>query len=70
MADYYYGSYIKSGLPDKTIYEIEMNKFKIPKALAVDLNGKKKVKKSTGANTGIIQMLFTEYQINIPVTEI
>lgn len=70
MADYYYGSYIKSGLPDKTIYEIEMNKFKIPKALAVDLNGKKKTKKTSGSNTGTIQMLFTDYQINIPVTEI
>ena len=69
-AEYFYGLQIKAGLPDKTFYEIEMGKFKLPRALSVDLNVKKKKSTTTTKNTGIIKMSFSDYQINIPVTEI
>ncbi|MEO6190648.1 MAG: hypothetical protein ABIO44_10135 [Saprospiraceae bacterium] len=70
LADYYYELHSKVGLPDKTFYEIEMGKFKLPRALSVDLNVKKKKSTAISKNTGTIKMSFSDYEINIPVTEI
>ena len=33
-----YGRYVKNALPDKMRFTVDMNKFKVPKALAADIN--------------------------------
>lgn len=70
LVEHYYGNQTQYGLPDKSIYEIEINKFKIPKVIALEMNSKKNKKAGTDEKNGTIQMSYSNYQINIPITEI
>lgn len=60
-----YGTMTQYALPDKIVFTVDMTKFKVPKAVAVDLNSKSKSNKNeSGRGTGTIQLLFTKYTLN------
>lgn len=60
--EYTYGTQIQFGLPDMIKFSVDIKKFKIPKALAGDINtsSSKKVAKKSGD----IWVTFKNYQIN------
>lgn len=60
-----YGKHSNYLLPDKIVVKVEVNKIKVPKMMAVDLNKKSKEKVSSNLKeTGTIEMLFTDFKIN------
>ncbi|MFZ1423273.1 MAG: hypothetical protein WAS55_05585 [Saprospiraceae bacterium] len=64
--DYEYGRMKTYCLPDIMLFTVEVAKFKVPKAIAVDLNSKKKDSKlnSNSKEIGKIKLTFTNYVIN------
>ena len=65
-AAYYFGKQAAYALPDSMVFSIDTRKFKVPKAVAADLNN---VKSSTPKDTkekqkGMIYLQFTNYIIN------
>jgi outer membrane lipoprotein-sorting protein len=60
-----YGAMSVYALPDKILFSIDVAKFKVPKAVAVDLNSKV-TPKSEGApkGTGTISLQFSKYLLN------
>jgi hypothetical protein len=57
------------GLPDKLLFTIETEKFKLPKALALDIGTNSAKKKAeTGDGKGRITLTFSNYLINKGVT--
>jgi hypothetical protein len=65
--EYHYGSQITYGLPDKIQFEVDVKKFKIPKALSADINTSGTAK--TQKKTGIIQVQFKNYAINCSIND-
>ena len=65
-ADYYFGSQSRYALPDSMVFTIDTRKFKIPKAVAADLNNvKSSTEKSTSEKQkGMIYLKFTDYMVN------
>lgn len=64
-ADYFYESMNNTALPDKILFSIDLNKFKLPKMIAVDLNStKKNNSSSTKKDVGTIEFNFLNYIIN------
>ena len=64
--DFYFGNHTAQALPDSMLFTIDTRKFKIPKAVAADLNNVKSTDKS-GKNElqkGQIIIRFKDYQIN------
>jgi outer membrane lipoprotein-sorting protein len=60
-----FGKMQQYALPDKMVFTVDMAKFKVPKAVAVDLNSKSKVdKNASGKGTGTITLQFSNYAIN------
>ncbi|MBL7753929.1 MAG: hypothetical protein JNM44_05585 [Chitinophagaceae bacterium] len=60
-----YGNYLKFGLPDQILIKVEVNKIKVPKMMAVDLNKKSSPDKAVdGKEPGWIQLTFSSYQMN------
>jgi len=60
-----YGNKLPYALPDKIIFTIDVAKFKIPKALAVDINSKTKAADTGSAKgVGVISLRFGNYAIN------
>lgn len=60
-----YGKLESYALPDKMVFTIDMTKFKVPKAVAVDLNSKrKKTTNESNKSTGTIELVFANYAIN------
>jgi len=66
-----FGLYAKYGLPDVITFEIDVAKFKIPKAVSMELNAKAKAQgQSTPQNgSGAIKLSFSNYELNIPLDE-
>jgi outer membrane lipoprotein-sorting protein len=62
--EYFYGDQIEFGLPDLMKFEIDMKKFKIPKAIAADINTNKKKSKEKKSNKGKIEIKLTNYKVN------
>jgi len=64
--EYFYGSQKAYGLPDRMVFTVDVKKFKIPKALATDLQTSSTVqeRKDKSPNKGIIEINLTNYKIN------
>ncbi len=62
--EYFYGDQIQYGLPNLMKFEIDMKKFTIPKAIAADINTKKKASTSKKSNKGRIQISLSNYKVN------
>jgi len=66
-----YGAEVVYGLPDKMLFTIEMQKFKLPKAMALDL-GTSSAKNESGSTAddgkGRITLSFSNYIVNKGVT--
>ena len=60
-----FGNMQQYALPDRVVFSIDMTKFKVPKAVAVDLNSKTTgSKNSSGKGTGTIELQFSNYALN------
>lgn len=65
-----YGRFAKNALPDKMRFTIDMNKFKVPKALAADINNTpKKTDSADSKQKGTIEFVFANYTLNTPIEE-
>ena len=66
----FYGINNSFALPEKMTFTLDVTKFKVPKAIAVDINSKTKTK-TDGSKKGIgtIQFLFSNYQINKKISD-
>ncbi len=67
LIEYFYsGSAKKYGLPDSLVFTVDVKKFKIPKAVAADLNknSTKKPNKNEGDKKGKIYIRLKNYAIN------
>ncbi|MEI6059301.1 MAG: hypothetical protein WCR72_01270 [Bacteroidota bacterium] len=64
--EYFYGSQVSFGLPDKMIFTVDVKKFKIPKIVATDLkNPGPQTKENTKASKkGVIDIKLQNYSIN------
>jgi outer membrane lipoprotein-sorting protein len=60
--EYTFGTYVDKGLPDKIIFMVDVKKFKVPKALAADINTSKSEKAEK--KTGEIVITLKNYVIN------
>lgn len=56
-------------LPDKMIFTIDVAKFKVPKAVAVDLNSKSSPKSEASKGTGLITLAFSNYLLNQKISD-
>lgn len=66
-----YGDKSKYTLPDKITIKVEVNKFKVPKMMSVDLNKKAQEKKNLSQKEiGIIEMNFSQYKINTKLQDV
>lgn len=61
-----YGAQTAYPLPDKTLFTVDMTKFKVPKAISVELNAKPTTNVTTynQKSTGYITLAFSGYKIN------
>jgi hypothetical protein len=64
MTSYDYNSQKAFGLPDKMTFEVDVKKFKIPKAVAADINTTKTSDTSKGSKKGIIVITLSNYSVN------
>jgi len=64
LADYTYAAYQRYALPDKIVFTVDLNKFKLPKMVSADLNTKKKASSDIKRTTGTITFLFSNYEVN------
>ncbi|MBK7148103.1 MAG: hypothetical protein IPH78_04585 [Bacteroidetes bacterium] len=65
MVENRYGNMLTYALPDKIVFTVDMTKFKVPKAVAVDLNSKsKKSNNESNKGTGTIELQFSNYALN------
>jgi hypothetical protein len=64
VADFQYGTQAAYGLPDKITFQVDVKKFKIPKAMTGDMNTSSSPSASGTTDTkGTIQIRFSEYKI-------
>lgn len=60
-----YGAASSFGLPDKMIFTVDVDKFKIPKAIAVDINrSSSEIKNTAQSKKGKITLNFSDYVVN------
>ena len=64
-----YGRYVKNALPDKMRFTVDMNKFKVPKALAADINNTPKKTAGDGKSKGTIEFVFANYTLNTVIED-
>lgn len=66
LIEYFYGTQAAVGLPDKMIFTVDVKKFKVPKAIATDIqNGDKTPKgKEKESKKGTIIIELKNYRIN------
>ena len=64
--EYFYGTQIAFGLPDKMIFTVDVKKFKIPKVMASDVSSSSKAPKSDdkGSKKGVILIDLKNYKLN------
>jgi outer membrane lipoprotein-sorting protein len=65
--EYFYGTQIAFGLPDKMIFTVDVKKFKIPKVMASDVSSSGKVPKpgDKESKKGVILIDLKNYKINL-----
>lgn len=65
-----YGRYAQNALPDKMRFTVDMNKFKVPKALSADINNTpKKTAGGAAKQKGTIEFVFANYTLNTVIEE-
>lgn len=64
-----FGSMKEYALPDKMLFTVDVGKFKIPKALAADINRSSTSTTSPGDNKGRITLTFSGYAVNKGVSD-
>jgi len=64
LTEYTYGNQLAYGLPDVMNFEVDIKKFKIPKAVAADINTSQKKEAEKVGKKGKIIIKLTNYQIN------
>ncbi len=64
LIEYQHGTMADVALPDKITFTIEVKKFKIPKAVAADINSKTKSPSAKEPKTGQIIISFSNYILN------
>ncbi len=62
-AVYTYGNWTRYALPESIVFSIDVKKYKIPKALAADINNYKKSNEKA-SNKGTITLQFSNYLVN------
>lgn len=72
VIEYFYGTRAVFGLPDKMIFTVDVKKFKIPKAIATDIqnSGKKSKVNSKAAKKGVILISLKNYRINQGIKDV
>jgi outer membrane lipoprotein-sorting protein len=71
LSEYTYGKYAEYGLPDGAVFTVDVKKFKIPKAVAADLNNSDTPQddKTKDNKKGKIYLTVTNYIINKGVSD-
>jgi len=65
LIEYIYKTWTSLALPDKTIFTVDIKRFKIPKAISADINSKSKTEDPTKPQKpGRIIIDFSNYKIN------
>lgn len=65
LIEYFYGTWKTIALPDKTIFTVDVKRFKIPKAISADINSKvTQEDKNKPQKPGRIIISFSNYKIN------
>lgn len=65
LIEYFYNTWKSLALPDKTIFTVDVKRFKIPKAISADINTKATQEDKTKAQKpGRIIITFSNYRIN------
>ncbi len=64
LIDYIHGQHREVALPDKMIFTIDVKRFKIPKAIAADINSQTPAKNKKEPKTGRIIISFSNYIFN------
>jgi hypothetical protein len=64
LIEYLHGSLAAYALPDQITFTVEVKKFKIPKAVAADINSKATVSNGKEPKTGKIIIRFSNYILN------
>lgn len=68
----FFGTNMAYALPDKMLFTVDVTKFKVPKAVAVDINSKSSPKSSNASGvkgTGKITLNFSQYTVNKKLTD-
>jgi hypothetical protein len=65
-SDFYFGTHASQALPDSMLFTVDTKKFKVPKAVAADLNNVKSTEPTnkTDKQKGQIFIRFADYSIN------
>lgn len=70
QADYNFSEHKKYALPSSVLFTVDTRKFKIPKALAADINSISNKKEDTpGDSKGRIEITFSNYRINTGLSD-
>jgi outer membrane lipoprotein-sorting protein len=66
LIEYFYGTQAAMGLPDKMIFTVDVKKFKVPKAIATDIQNEDKTKKDKEKESkkGTVVINLKNYRIN------
>lgn len=64
LIEHFYGVNASNSLPDKLIFTIETSKFKLPKAMVVDLGSSEENTNKEAEKKGTITINFTNYKVN------
>lgn len=69
LTTYEYGKYIDFGLPDLMVFEVDIKKFKIPKAVAADINTTQKKEAEKAGKKGKIIIKLSNYLVNKGISD-
>ena len=70
LIENFYGKYANLCLLDKTIFTIDMKKFKVPKMVSADINSKSTKSKDSSTKTiGTIIFNFSNYIVNTVIND-
>lgn len=64
MLEQQFGSFSAYALPDQMKFTIDVTRFKVPKAIAVDINSKSNAQKGPAKTQGTISLQFRNYLLN------
>lgn len=69
LTTYQYGKYADFGLPDVMVFEVDIKKFKIPKAVAADINTTQKKEAEKAGKKGKIIIKLENYLVNKGISD-